>query len=128
MKTSMCMFGALLAIALVPHSRRARQRHCLEDALTKSQAPACKNNDCPGYVRSPPVTAHRPRPVMNEPPISATPRPRKMPPTTIAEDRDLPETTRTSRARTVTSYTLRDTVFRCAARLSQQPPRAGWQS
>jgi hypothetical protein len=56
--------------------------------------------------QSPPVTAHRPRPVMNEPPISATPRPRKMPPTTIAEDRDLPETTRTSRARTVTSYTF----------------------
>ena len=38
----------------------------------------------PNAIITTPVTAHRPRPVMNEPPISPPPWPRKMPPTTIS--------------------------------------------
>ena len=38
----------------------------------------------PIAIITPTVTAHRPRPVMNEPPISPTPWPRMMPPTTIS--------------------------------------------
>jgi hypothetical protein len=50
----------------------------------RSRYLAAASKQMPNAIITTPVTAHRPRPVMNEPPISSTPWPRKMPPTPIS--------------------------------------------